>query len=72
MSADEIKEAFDLIDQDKSGSLTKDEVREVMKAVFRENYNESLLDEVFNSADVSGDGKISYEEFVKACNSSSC
>ncbi|XP_069114946.1 calmodulin-like [Argopecten irradians] len=64
-----LKEAFRLLDKDDSGFLTADELKHAMQ-----NLGERLTDEevatMIREADLDGDGKINYEEYVKMITSS--
>lgn len=51
-----LKVAFKLIDADKSGYISMDE----LKMVFGKNLDQSIWDQIFNDADVNNDGKISF------------
>lgn len=60
-----LREMFQAIDTDKSGTLTIDELREALK---RKGHliPEHDLQRLVKSADVNGDGTIDYEEFLAA------
>ena len=59
----EYMEAFHRIDKDGSGSLSPDELREVMHEL-GEDMNEKELEEMIAEADHDGDGEIDYDEFT--------
>ena len=59
----EYMDAFERIDKDGSGSLSPDELREVMHEL-GEDMNEKELEEMIQEADHDGDGEIDYDEFT--------
>jgi len=61
---DELKQAFNVFDANKSGKIDKNELRQVLKQLGWSG-DEDLLSEMMKLADVNGDGEIDYEEFVK-------
>eukprot|EP01064_Diplonema_japonicum_P028904 TRINITY_DN4542_c0_g4_i1.p1 TRINITY_DN4542_c0_g4~~TRINITY_DN4542_c0_g4_i1.p1 ORF type:complete len:162 (+),score=50.51 TRINITY_DN4542_c0_g4_i1:51-536(+) len=63
LSDDDIKECFNLYDQDGSGELDEDEVRFALKSLGWEQVNNKDVKEFMANVDTSGDGKISFEEF---------
>jgi Ca2+-binding EF-hand superfamily protein len=56
----EYMEAFQRIDQDGSGSLSPDELRQVMGDL-GEDMNEQELEDMIKEADRDGDGEIDYD-----------
>jgi Ca2+-binding EF-hand superfamily protein len=54
--------AFRLFDKDNSGSISAEEVKEVL-SVGRKFSNENIWNDIIKEVDVNGDGEISYEEF---------
>ncbi|KAI9292631.1 EF-hand [Neoconidiobolus thromboides FSU 785] len=58
------KVAFASFDKDNKGSISKDDIARVLASI-NENISQSDIEEIIKYADVSGDGQISYEEFVK-------
>ncbi|KAH3758199.1 hypothetical protein Pelo_9908 [Pelomyxa schiedti] len=64
---EEIKEAFRIFDKDNSGSISSQELRNVLNNL-GENLNEEEIEELVKEADVDGDGQINYEEFLKLLN----
>ncbi|KAH9524712.1 Calcium-binding protein SP 1A [Bulinus truncatus] len=56
---------FNSFDKDKSGSLTKPEIKEILLACGA-NYTEAELELIINKMDLSRDGKISLDEFLNA------
>jgi len=63
-SENELRVAFRQFDQDGSGYIQANELENIMDKMGR-HYNKSQIDSIVNSLDTSGDGKISFEEFVK-------
>ena len=61
---DEIVEAFKTFDKDGSGSITKDELLNVLKEVGVDATPEELT-AFMQSVDADGDGNINFEEFKK-------
>lgn len=59
----EYMEAFHRIDVDGSGSLSPDELRDVMHEL-GEDMNETELEAMISEADHDGDGEIDYDEFT--------
>ncbi|KAL4869489.1 hypothetical protein BDV12DRAFT_167821 [Aspergillus spectabilis] len=60
----ELREAFAVFDKDKSGSISADELRQVLRSI-GDDVSDNDVDEMLRLADVNGDGSIDYEEFVK-------
>ncbi|ETV72069.1 CAMK protein kinase, variant 1 [Aphanomyces astaci] len=63
------EEVFALFDQDQSGSISKHELADVLKALGQQ-YTPAEIDAIMVSADVDGDGGISLMEFTTLVNSS--
>ena len=57
-------DAFRTVDKDGSGTLTRGEVSELLKAFMLGHLQGPSLDTLFDLADKSGDGSIDYEEFA--------
>ena len=58
---------FRRLDTDKSGYITAEDLKTVVTAVGAEGeVTEEQIHELIASADKSGDGRVSYEEFVQA------
>lgn len=53
----ELREAFKVFDRDGTGTISKDELRHVMKSL-GENLTEDEIDEMLKMADKDGDGTI--------------
>lgn len=52
-----------MIDKDKSGSLSPDEIKEFL--CFDENINPKEVEDMIAEADENGDGEIQFDEFCK-------
>ena len=68
LSADqaaELKKAFEVMDANKDGVVTKDELKNLLKGL-GEDVTDEVVDEMIKIADSNNDGKIQFEEFVKA------
>ena len=68
LSADqiaELKKAFEVMDANKDGVVTKDELKSLLKGL-GEEVTDEVVDEMIKIADENGDGKIQFEEFCKA------
>ena len=63
--AEELKKAFEVMDANKDGVVTKDELKQLLKGL-GEEVTDEVVDEMIKIADENGDGKIQFEEFVKA------
>ncbi|KAI0241602.1 hypothetical protein L0F63_005326 [Massospora cicadina] len=60
----DFKAAFAAFDKDNTGNISADDIARVLMSV-NETISESEIREIIKYADVSGDGLINYEEFVK-------
>ncbi|KAG7400853.1 hypothetical protein PHYBOEH_004064 [Phytophthora boehmeriae] len=67
VNMDMFKEAFTLFDKDESGSIDRDELRSMMLALGQQ-LSSSEIDGIMKVADVDGDGKVSFTEFVSMMN----
>ena len=63
--ADELKKAFAVMDTNGDGVVTKEELKNLLKGL-GEDVNDAVVDEMISIADDNKDGKIQFEEFVKA------
>lgn len=59
---EELRRAFQVFDRDNSGTISTDELRDVLKSV-GENLSETELDEMMRQVDVDGSGTIDCEFF---------
>ena len=65
---EEILEAFRVFDKDGSGFTTAAELRHVMTNL-GEKLTDQEVDEMIREADLDGDGKVNYEEFLRMMSS---
>ena len=68
LSADqiaELKKAFDVMDANKDGFVTKDELKSLLKGL-GEDVTDEVVDEMISIADTNGDGKVEFDEFCNA------
>ena len=71
LSADQIAElrkAFDVMDENKDGQVTKEELKKLLQGL-GEEVTDEIVDEMINIADENGDGKVNFDEFCKAATS---
>ena len=61
LSDDKLLMAFQLFDQDGGGSISAEEIKEMLG--FGKNSNDKIWDDVVNEVDDDGDGEIVFEEF---------
>eukprot|EP00644_Phytophthora_capsici_P014908 jgi/Phyca11/126856/e_gw1.65.57.1 len=61
------KETFALFDKDESGCIDRKELKDMLLALGQQ-LSSSEIDEIMRQADVDGDGKISFTEFVSMMN----
>jgi len=64
----ELRKAFDVMDANKDGVVTKDELKTLLKGL-GEDVTDEVVDEMINIADENGDGKVQFDEFCKAASS---
>ena len=57
-----MKEVFDIIDTDKSGSLSLEEVLLYLKSI-TDDISEENLEKIFEGIDTSGDKVVDFDEF---------
>ena len=62
---DELKKAFQVMDSNGDGVVTKEELSNLLKGL-GEDVTNDIVDEMIKIADENGDGKIQFEEFCKA------
>ena len=63
-SDDELHVAFRQFDQDGSGYIQVDELENIMRKMGR-RFNRSQINAMVKALDTSGDGQISFDEFVQ-------
>ncbi|WAR29222.1 CALM-like protein [Mya arenaria] len=61
---DDLRDAFNVFDNDGNGYISMSELRQVMINLGEEMTDEEVL-EMLKEADIDGDGQISYDEFVR-------
>ncbi|XP_059161696.1 neo-calmodulin-like isoform X2 [Physella acuta] len=61
-----LAQLFKQYDSDNSGFLDKNELRKILEASGHK-FTDPEVNEILKNADKSGDGKISFEEFMDAC-----
>ena len=66
--AAELRKAFDVMDENKDGQVTKDELKKLLSGL-GEEVTDEIVDEMINIADQDGDGKVNFDEFCKAATS---
>ena len=64
----ELRKAFDVMDENKDGVVTKDELKKLLQGL-GEEVTDEIVDEMINIADENGDGKVQFDEFCKAATS---
>lgn len=60
----ELIAAFKVFDKDSNGTISPEELRQVMSSL-GEQMTDEEIDEMIKAADTDGDGQVNYEEFVK-------
>ena len=68
LSADqtaELKKAFDVMDENKDGQVTREELKKLLSGL-GEEVTDEVVEEMINIADENGDGKVNFDEFCKA------
>ena len=61
----ELKQAFSAMDTNGDGQVTKEELKALLQQL-GEAVDDAVIDEMIKIADVNGDGKVDFNEFVKA------
>ena len=61
----ELKQAFAAMDTHGDGQVTKEELKSLLSQL-GESVDDAVIDEMIKIADVNGDGKVDFNEFVKA------
>ena len=64
----ELKKAFQVMDANGDGVVTKEELTNLLKGL-GEDVTDEVVDEMIKIADTNGDGKIQFEEFCVAATS---
>ena len=67
-SEEDMRAAFELIDYDKSGFISREELRKYLDDLAQgtlEKLTEAEVDEIMRAGDTDGDQKINFEEFCK-------
>ncbi|CAF1634902.1 unnamed protein product [Didymodactylos carnosus] len=68
--------AFTMYDRDKSGSISRKEMKKIMDSIFdllgedkngTEHSVAATVDQIYSKMDINGDNKLSKEEFVNGC-----
>jgi Ca2+-binding EF-hand superfamily protein len=59
---EDLRDAFNIFDADRSGYIDRDEVRLLMKKL-AQTLTEEEIDAIMEEVDTDGDGEISFEEF---------
>ena len=65
--ADEMRQMFRIFDPDQKGYVTKDELKEVLKKLGLP-FTEQQIKGMLEYADIAGDGRINYYEFIQMMN----
>ena len=60
----ELRDVFMVFDKDQSGTISADELRNVMK-VIGEKLTDQEIEDAIKLADTTGDGEVSYDEFIQ-------
>lgn len=63
LSNNKLKQAFKMFDKDDGGTISVDEVREVLS--FGGHLDEKVVKKILKSIDKDGNGEIDFDEFVK-------
>ena len=61
----ELKESFASMDTNGDGNITKEELK-VLLSKYGEANDDAAIDELIKIADVNDDGKVNFNEFIKA------
>ena len=61
----ELKTAFAAMDTNGDGQVTKEELKALLSTL-GESVDDAVIDAMIKIADVNGDGKVDFNEFVKA------
>merc|ERR1712228_829122 len=63
LSNNKLQSAFKMFDKDGGGSISTDEIRQVLS--FGQNLEESVVNDIIAQVDANGDGEISFDEFAE-------
>ena len=63
LSSQNLRSAFDMLDEDGDGTLTKDELKKVFGGGHVSEKGEQIWDELIASVDQDSDGMVTYAEF---------
>jgi Ca2+-binding EF-hand superfamily protein len=63
LSNNKLQTAFKMFDKDGGGSISTDEIRQVLS--FGQNLEESVVNDIIAQVDANGDGEISFDEFAE-------
>ncbi|KAI1732238.1 EF hand domain-containing protein [Ditylenchus destructor] len=64
---DQLWEQFRMFDKDNDGFIMREEMTQLVKDLsLGSNFPDHIVDQLFREADIDGDGKISFDEFVMA------
>ncbi|CAL1542110.1 unnamed protein product [Lymnaea stagnalis] len=63
-SGDALREAFRIFDKDGNGQISANEIRHIL-CNLGEKMSDEEVDEMIREADLTGDGMINFEEFVR-------
>jgi Ca2+-binding EF-hand superfamily protein len=58
-----LQEFFEQVDEDKSGHLSRQEMKNVLTHVDDQNIDDDMMDRIMNDCDLDGSDKISFPEF---------
>ena len=61
---DDVRELFTEIDEDGSGALDSEEVKQLLVKLGIEKVDENSLQDVFSKMDPDGDGEVTLDEFL--------
>ena len=64
--AEQMRQAFAVIDKDGSGKISADELRQVMRSIGETEFTDDDVDEIIREIDMDGDGEVDYEGALHA------
>jgi len=62
--SEQVREAFEMIDNDGSGAISSDEIKRILRTI-GDTATDAEIDDIVREIDLDGDGEIDYQEFVK-------